>query len=79
MTHQATIPRAVRESGVVFTRHPIINQVFYPDRGWRRYNLKKRISGAWCQNHLLPEGVTHVQITDGFHFADFTVKELLKI
>ncbi len=78
MIHQATVPRVVRESGIAFTGHPIIHQVYHPDRGWRRYSYNKHISGAWCRNHLVPEGITHVQLTDGFHFADFAVTEPLR-
>jgi hypothetical protein len=57
--------------------HPTIHAAFIPGRGWRRYPFDKRISVAWARQHLVPDGVTHIQLTDGTRYADFAVNELL--
>lgn len=83
--HSAQMPEVVRDSGIEFVRHPIIAEVFTSGTGWKTYSIKKRISRSWVRNHLVPDGITHIQLTDATgrgrpgHYADFSVLELLQV
>ena len=84
-SNAAHVPQAVIASGINFSRHPIIAQAFTPSAGWKIYPMNKRISRAWVRSHLVPDGITHVQLTDAGergkpgHYADFSVSELLGV
>lgn len=58
--------------------HPVITQVYREDVGWRSYPIRKRVSRSWIRRHLVPEGVTRVQLSAGDRHPDFSVKELLR-
>ena len=79
---QAQVPNRLRHyfGPVVDTRegHPLIRQVFYPDRGWRSHPLRKRVSGNELRK-LRREGATHVGVSlpDGAGVSDWSIKELL--
>jgi hypothetical protein len=57
--------------------HPIIVQEFTPERGWKIYPLRKRVSRSWLRK-IRAEGVTHVMLRSGGRSADFSIAELLK-
>jgi hypothetical protein len=71
--------------GLPERRRITIAQVYRPtgdaqgrNRGWKRWPGGKRISISYARRHLLTDGVTHVQLTDGARFADFTLREVLR-
>ena len=78
MKHQAQIPPVVLRYFGPNTEHPIIEQVFTPGKGWKRYPIRKRISRAWVHRHLRPEGVEKVALRANGRLADFHVKELMQ-
>lgn len=66
--------------------HPIIVEVFYPGRGWKRPGYNKRVSRSWCRK-LRAEGATHVAVgiptSSGrdrrpVRVADFKIAEVLR-
>lgn len=81
-SHQSQVPSLVQKyiDGVAvdstFGIHPIVSQIFIPDRGWKRYPIRKRVSRSWARKAKL-EGVTDVQLSWGRHLADFRIKELM--
>lgn len=83
-THQATVPQKIadyfgipRNPAWYDGRHPTIESTFVPGRGWRRYPIRKRISGN-AVRQLRAEGVTHIAVKYGERVADFTIKEASK-
>lgn len=56
-------------------RHPLVEQVFIPAVGWRRFPLRKRVSGAEVRR-LRAVGVTAVALRSGGRLADFSIREL---
>lgn len=89
--HRATVPAAVRRAYPTLTGHPLIVEVFHPDRGWLtlrglpihidRYvkgTYRKRISPS-CARKLHQEGVTAIALDlgDG-RVADFQTRELAR-
>jgi hypothetical protein len=83
--HQGQIPPVAIEYftlvGVDVTSfygaHPLITQVFIPEKGWRRHGFNKRVSQHWLRK-LRAEGVTHVTLSVGGYNPDFSVAELLR-
>lgn len=86
-SHQAQIPPVASSYFVV--RHPAtgeipgyhrpvtIGQVFWPDRGWKRHPLRKRVSYSECRR-LRAAGATHVTLVFGGREADFSLQELVR-
>lgn len=67
--------RVRREQGR--SEHPVIELVFWPDRGWRRHPLRKRISLNEARR-LRREGAAAVALRSGGRLADFQIQELTK-
>lgn len=74
--HQSKVPEPAvsyfARFGVV--EHPIIGQVYHPDRGWYAHPLHKRVSGSEIRR-LRHAGNTHVRLDAGGHLADFQLRE----
>jgi hypothetical protein len=78
-THQSTVPRVAAAyfgCGTQPDLHPIIEAVYRPGRGWKRYPIRKRVSGS-CILALRREGVTDVALRSGGRLADFRISELI--
>ena len=87
MSRQAQIPPVASSYFVV--RHPAtgeipgyhrpvtIGQVFWPDRGWKRHPLRKRVSYSECRR-LRAAGATHVTLVFGGRESDFSLQELVR-
>ena len=75
MSHQAKIPTVAVDYFGWHTEHPVVRQVFRPDRGWTRYPWRKRVSGNEVRK-LRAEGVTAVQLASDGRLADFDIIEL---
>jgi hypothetical protein len=76
--HKAQVPPAAADyfRALQAGDHPVITRRFRPDRGWKPYPLRKRVS----ENVLRQEqaaGYTHVELTAGGHSPEFTIAELL--
>ncbi len=56
----------------------LIEQVFYPGKGWRRHPISKRISGSEIRR-LRTSGATGVAIRYAGHLADFNIPELTRV
>jgi len=61
-SHQAAVPAAVYAYFGLAGGHPTISQVFYPDRGWKRYPGFKRVSHTEI-TRLRRAGATSVALT----------------
>jgi hypothetical protein len=83
-SHQAKVPPVATEYFAQYEadqdarEHPIIGQVFYPERGWRRQVFKKRVSRSWLLK-LRSDGATAVMLSAYGHDVDFTIAELTKV
>jgi len=57
---------------------PVIAQAYHPDKGWKTYPMRKRISVSWALK-MRAEGYTTValEIAPG-RLADFAIKELVR-
>lgn len=58
-------------------RHPIIVQAFGPDRGWKKYPTRKRVSITWLRK-MRADGYTGIAVTCDGRTADFTVAEVIR-
>lgn len=83
VSYSASVPRAAAEYfGPIWrqqgrTEHPIIEEVFWPGRGWRRHPLKKRVSLNEARR-LRREGATDVGLRSGGRLADFRLTEVAR-
>lgn len=57
--------------------HPVVEQVFVPGKGWKRYSFNKRISPSWARK-MRAEGITVVALRVDKHLADFSIAELVR-
>ena len=57
--------------------HVLIAQRFHPDKGWRDYPIRKRVSISELRK-LKDDGYTEVRLSCGGHNPDFRIAELLR-
>lgn len=77
MGYSSETPRVVADyfGEAARTNHPIIRQIFYPEKGWRRMRMNKRITASYARS-LKKEGATAVMVAIGARAADFRIAEL---